>query len=243
MNFPIQQFLKGATIALGRVSLLPLNIPAHKPLMYCNVSEIAQTNIRFDDNIYSCGDNSIGVSCEIIDECPRRTMSCDVPGENENIFCTNATLISRTNLVCNSTVLSEEGTTILNCYPRPRSTGRYTEKLSLGEKMHNYFLNVNSRSDPHVGMDSFSQNRSVERDPVEVEAESFGDSNSEVELLRNGSYVLGQVVLPASNSTELLSLYHQGKLSRSQMRSQWHILADEIRTESEKHYKEFFNKH
>jgi hypothetical protein len=140
--------------------------------MYCNVSEIAQTNIRLDDNIYSCGNKSIGVSCPrlfentTIDECPNKTLSCDVAEGLENIFCTNATLMSRASLVCNSTTILNgininETTTILNCYPGslPEKLASFiptteapveatTEKsLSFGAKVHVFLLKLIGRSD------------------------------------------------------------------------------------------------
>ncbi|CRK93766.1 CLUMA_CG007294, isoform A, partial [Clunio marinus] len=58
----------GAATAFGLASLLPLNVPENKPLMYCNTTEIAQTRIKLYENIYSCVNKSILISCPKIEE-------------------------------------------------------------------------------------------------------------------------------------------------------------------------------
>lgn len=97
--------------------------------MYCNATEIAQTHIRIDLNIYSCDNDTVAVSCPktlenstIINECLNKTMECDVKDLIETTYCTNGTLISKSPVVCNSTTVvngtnANETTIILNCYP------------------------------------------------------------------------------------------------------------------------------
>lgn len=165
----------GAATAFGLTSLLPLNVPSTKPLMYCNTTEITQTQIKLEDNIYSCVNNSIAMSCPrslenstIIDACANKIMECDLPESLENLFCTNATLVSRSGTLCNSTIVLNgtnvnETTTILNCYPGlladkltafiPTTTTEAplvttTEKnLSLGAKIHVFFLKLIGKSE------------------------------------------------------------------------------------------------
>lgn len=166
----------GAATAFGLASLLPLNVPANKPLMYCNATEITQTQIKLEGNIYSCVNNSIAISCQRVfsnftaDECANKnqTMECDLADSSENLYCTNATLISRQDTLCNSTtVLNGTNvnitTTILNCYPGmlneklaafiPTTTTvapitTTTERsLSLGAQIHVFFLHLAGKSD------------------------------------------------------------------------------------------------
>jgi hypothetical protein len=118
--------------------------------------------------------NSILVSCPrsfenmVIDECLNKTMECDIPESLDNLYCLNATLISRQASMCNSTTVLNgtnvnETTTILNCYP-----GSISEKLasfvpttttaapimtttekqySFGAKVHMFFLKIMGKSD------------------------------------------------------------------------------------------------
>jgi hypothetical protein len=149
--------ISGAATAFGLTSLLPLNVPAHKPMMYCNSTGIAQTKIQLDDNIYSCENNSIAISCRrsyentIIDTCLNKTMKCDIVEGLDDLYCTNATLMSRSASVCNSTTILNgtnvnETTTIINCYlgllPQnfPPFFQTTTKFIPVGFKVHNFFL-------------------------------------------------------------------------------------------------------
>lgn len=152
-------------------TLLPLNVPADKPLLYCNVTGVAQTHVQLDENVYSCANQSIAISCPrtvenaTTDVCTNTTMECDLKtGELETYYCTNATLLSRASLVCNSTTILNgtnvnETTTILNCYrgslpvklasfiPTTTTTEApittTTEKqLSLGARIHIFFVKL-----------------------------------------------------------------------------------------------------
>lgn len=54
----------GAATAFGLISLLPLNVPSQKPLMYCNqnASDILQTQILINGNVYECINDTITIS-------------------------------------------------------------------------------------------------------------------------------------------------------------------------------------
>lgn len=53
----------GAATAFGLVTLLPLNVPAEKPLMYCNTSPLAQDLIRIENYFYSCKEGRFSIFC------------------------------------------------------------------------------------------------------------------------------------------------------------------------------------
>lgn len=165
----------GAATAFGLASLLPLNVPVNKPLMYCNSTDIAQTQIKFEGNIYFCANNSIAISCPrsvtfdntTFDEClsQNKTLQCDLKDDVENVYCTNGTLLNRVATMCNSTTMlngtnTNETTPILNCYPGslPDQQAAFipteapitttTEKqLSIGAKMHIFFLKLIGKGD------------------------------------------------------------------------------------------------
>ncbi|KAL7042503.1 hypothetical protein ACKWTF_001167 [Chironomus riparius] len=126
----------GAATAFGLVSLLPLNVPANKPLMYCNNTELMQSQIQINNqHIYQCINNTIEMSCsrkvlenqtevhENQTECVNKKMQCNLK-EDEiagSVYCSNGTLMSKNLIFCNSTTLLNgtnvnETTTILNCY-------------------------------------------------------------------------------------------------------------------------------
>lgn len=167
-----QLSVSGAATAFGLASLLPLNVPAHKPFMYCNGVEVAQTQILFNNKIYSCGDNNaIMVSCPrtfksaIFDECPNIMMECDVAESLDSLYCSKATLFSHLASMCNSTTVlngtnSNETSTVLNCYPGalPESlasfipttttTERPTEENhSFGAIMYGFYVKLFGQSD------------------------------------------------------------------------------------------------
>lgn len=92
-------------------SLLPLNVPSDKPLMYCNSTFIAQNLLKLGDNTYSCLNSSIAISCPrthengtSFDSClaTQTTLGCDLRESGDQIYCTNGTLLSRTPVVCES---------------------------------------------------------------------------------------------------------------------------------------------
>ncbi len=136
----------GAATAFGLTSLLPLNVPPRKPLMYCNKnsSEIAQALILFRQNIYQCNEGKFWethISCfdetstnetssnstteapetNLQSECnvdKNRTLECE---SADKIYCRIETLFGASNIFCNSTRLLKtsnlkEPLIVLNCY-------------------------------------------------------------------------------------------------------------------------------
>ncbi|CRL03836.1 CLUMA_CG016757, isoform A [Clunio marinus] len=163
----------GAATAFGLISLLPLNVPAFKPLMYCNGTEFAQSPINIDDKIYRCSNKSILISsCDFInenqvfnedDKCVNKTMECHSKHSNDEIFCDNGTLLSRSSLVCNSTTFlngtkNNETLTILNCFKgeinaklasfipttttEEPSTTTTEKNLSVPSRIHVFFMKI-----------------------------------------------------------------------------------------------------
>ncbi|KAG5669893.1 hypothetical protein PVAND_000184 [Polypedilum vanderplanki] len=54
----------GAAAAFGLASLLPLNVPANKPLMYCGNTDLMQSQIRIENGfIYKCKNDTFEVKC------------------------------------------------------------------------------------------------------------------------------------------------------------------------------------
>lgn len=105
--------------------------------MYCNDTDISQTQIKLEDNIYSCVNRSIAMSCPrsfenaTIDDCLNKTMECDLkdPDDLIDLYCTNGTLIAKFDTACNSTTSLNNSlgdlTSTLECY-----FGSYIAKLS-----------------------------------------------------------------------------------------------------------------
>jgi hypothetical protein len=167
----------GAATAFGLVSLLPLNVPANKPIMYCNNTDLAQAQVKINnETLYQCINGTFVASCPkivvgenetIVDECKKQSMMCD--NNASDIYCSNGTLLSKNTIFCNSTtvlngtVQLNETTTILNCYngELPQSQASFiptttteapvtttTEKsLSFGAKMHVWFMKLIGKSD------------------------------------------------------------------------------------------------
>lgn len=162
--------------------------------MYCNDTNIVQSQIQLGDSIYTCGEMSVEVSCTKdlddvidtnIDECFDGTLKCQqLEGDNRTIYCTNATLLSRVSIVCNSTTTrswktSNETTTVLNCYegelPQalagfiPTTTAAPAKKkkkeLSMGAKVHIFLLHL------------LGQGEVLETTTVEAEPRSLGHEN------------------------------------------------------------------
>ncbi|KAL7042497.1 hypothetical protein ACKWTF_001161 [Chironomus riparius] len=123
--FPASAVL-GAATAFGLVTLLPLNVPPGKPLMYCDSTKLIQSQIRINDqDIYVCNNRKIEILCKKKSEnseCLNEELQCDLhQGITDNIYCTQNTLLSRTYLFCSSTSTihkkdSNENVTIVNCF-------------------------------------------------------------------------------------------------------------------------------
>lgn len=163
--------------------------------MYCNITFIAQTQIKLDDNIYSCTNQSVAISCPrsldnetIIDDClsSNKTMECGLEDPATNLYCTNGTLISRMPIVCNSTTVLNgtnvnETTTILNCYhgqlpdklaafiPTTSTEAPVTttteRSLSMGAKIHVFFLKLIGKGDVLQKTTTTTTPAPVEDDP------------------------------------------------------------------------------
>lgn len=127
----------GAATAFGLASLLPLNVPADKPLMYCdkNSSDIAQAQILINGKVYQCVNETILVTnlkclnntkspeeneTENVNECndgSSKILQC-YPYRTDKIYCSNGTLLSRADIFCNSTTLinGTSNETALTCF-------------------------------------------------------------------------------------------------------------------------------
>lgn len=106
----------GAKDVFSAIELLPLSVPAGKPILSCNATSLKQTQVKISDEIFSCIDGLISVEC--IDGfngnlCPGKILVCDIQSSKE-LTCTNGTLMSRGDLECGSISLGNPKST-LNC--------------------------------------------------------------------------------------------------------------------------------
>lgn len=157
------KFILGAARAFGLSSLLPLNVPANKPLMYCNGLEIAQARIRINETTYSCNNSTIIISCpkvfdnETFDECSSETMICGTLRADSAVYCASDTLLNRSPIFCNSTIVvseeeSDEPVTVLDCYEGelPSELAAYVptttteEPITIAENEHSFGSNLKS---------------------------------------------------------------------------------------------------
>lgn len=178
--------MTGAAHAFGLTSLLPLNVPSKKPLMYCNSTEINQTQIQISGNIYSCVENIIAIYCprrvgfKTVDGCANKILECDKENSKDNLSCENGVLTASTDVVCNSTVVQfiptlNETRKILQCFPGsyPKNlesfipttteapvTATTKKELSFGTRIHNFFLGLFGVSDD----DEVTLNKDVSSD-------------------------------------------------------------------------------
>jgi hypothetical protein len=112
----------GAVTAFGLVSLLPLNVPANKPLMYCDDTGIAQSPIKIGSRIHTCLKGKFETFFTLekatrLCTCLDQTVDCGYGGHLNDVYCSGQTLFSKLPLVCNSTTLQfETGKQRLNCY-------------------------------------------------------------------------------------------------------------------------------
>lgn len=165
----------GAATAFGLVSLLPLNVPSYKPLMYCNATgEVSQSPIRIGDLIYACSNKSVIMSCPqrlenntIVDPCveANQTLTCDLNTPQYSLSCTNGTLLSSLPMVCNTTLEvnvpnSNETSTVLFCYhgellnerqaasiPTTTTEAPVEPKPGYLARVHLFFLNLIGKGD------------------------------------------------------------------------------------------------
>lgn len=111
--------IDGAAIAFGLETLLPLNIPAKSPLMYCkNAHELRQNQIKLNGRIYSCENGGVlSAVCDEHDSCNDKALICNDNGTNSGgineISCINGTLYSQIEMFCNK---SDTRHNVLHCF-------------------------------------------------------------------------------------------------------------------------------
>lgn len=124
----------GAATAFGVTTLLPLNVPNGKSLLFCKGMNIAQDQIMLNGNgkVYTCIDDRIQKSCPIFGDDSRvniQFLECD-RNERPSTFCTDCELTSKSDVVCNSTfeyfdVSFQANKRVLECF-----SGLYPENLA-----------------------------------------------------------------------------------------------------------------
>lgn len=166
-------FKLGAATAFGVISLLPLDVPPGKPLMYCGNTDLHQSQLRINDRIiFVCTNKNFEVLRKNSEDekYSNEILQCGVSnGFVGNIYCSDGALFSTINLVCNLTFTvngkkSQKELTILNCYdgqlPRNKisfvPTSTTTElsfltttpkPLSFNANLHLTFLKILGKSE------------------------------------------------------------------------------------------------
>lgn len=169
--------LEGAATAFGLSTLLPLNVPASMPLLYCNGIEVAQQPIKIGSEIFACGNMTVEILCskvsEFSDQCSSETMECDVEGDSP-LYCSNSTLMANSSMFCNSTTEHKTGETmkVLNCYEGelpelmtsfiPTTTVEPERDLSIGAIVHVLMMYAMGRSDEMNAVTSTTQDPPTE---------------------------------------------------------------------------------
>ncbi|CAG9798087.1 unnamed protein product [Chironomus riparius] len=143
----------GAAKAFGLVSLLPLNVPPGKPLMYCGNTDLIQSQIRINkEATYVCNNAKIEISCKKSFEnqldhgCKNEVMQCDLQyGVAGAIYCSQDTLFSKNHIFCDTTATVDrkdlnETMTIVNCYKGqlPKSQASFVPTTTSTTE-HSYF--------------------------------------------------------------------------------------------------------
>jgi hypothetical protein len=150
----------GAATAFGLVSLLPLNVPANEPLMYCDDSEIAQSPMRIRGRTYSCSSGRFEISFPLehstrLCECHNQTVDCGYGKYSDDFHCSGQTLFSKLPITC---FHFETKNRRLYCYVNefPDDEGSFIptkapitseKELSLKSKTHIFFMNLVGKSD------------------------------------------------------------------------------------------------
>ncbi|CAG9798086.1 unnamed protein product [Chironomus riparius] len=119
----------GAATAFGLVSLLPLNVPTGKPLMYCGTTNLIQSSIRINDiDNYVCRKRTLfKVTCKtdyqkkLEDKCEMKEVECDLDDKvSRKFYCIHGTLLSTMSIFCNSTTSVHKNKlnkqSIIKCY-------------------------------------------------------------------------------------------------------------------------------
>jgi hypothetical protein len=165
--------IDGAAIAFGLETLLPLNIPAKSPLMYCkSAHELRQNQIKLNGRIYSCKNGGVlSAECDERDSCDGNASICNNDSGINEISCINGTLYSRVEMFCNQSDTHNHGSGgdngLLRCFigqlpsdttsfiPTIRPAVLQTGGQSSFAKFANFFLDL-------VGLASEEQEEAVE---------------------------------------------------------------------------------
>lgn len=120
----------GAATAFGVYSLLPLFVYAPNPILSCNSTMINQIDVMYNDNIFTCVQGSIALSCPLTEEeklqisrvknskldepfsdieeanCEVKPLDCkNLVYTHPNLLCTNNTIVSIFDMLCESTFI------------------------------------------------------------------------------------------------------------------------------------------
>ena len=109
----------GAKNAFKVSTLLPLDVPPGKPLLSCNATDLLQSQIRLDGMTYDCSNTDITIACPthggLINECEGQILLCDPDNSVEDVWCTNGTLVSKSDIECRNAFVEAHKST-LNCF-------------------------------------------------------------------------------------------------------------------------------
>lgn len=147
--------IDGAAIAFGLETLLPLNIPAKSPLMYCkSAHELRQNQIKLNGRIYSCENGGVlSAECDERDSCDGNGSICNNNSAINEISCINGTLYSRVEMFCNESDAHNHGG-LIRCFigqlpndttsfiPTIRPAVRQSGGQSGFAKFANFFLDL-----------------------------------------------------------------------------------------------------
>jgi len=168
----IKIFFSGAATAFGLVSLLPLNVPPGKPLMYCGNTDLIQSKIQFNyEDTYVCKNKRIEIEYskslnELDLEWVNEVVQCDLKnGIIENIYCSQGTLFSKTHMYCDESRKDSNDIVTVYCHegqlpksqtsfiPTTSTTTEYSffpttpKPLSFNANVHVFLLKLMGKSD------------------------------------------------------------------------------------------------
>jgi hypothetical protein len=146
--------------------------------MYCGNADLIQSKIRINnEDTYVCNKNKIEISCRVLSifrnvknefykGCVNEVMQCDLKnGIIENIYCSEGTLFSRSNMYCGESRNDIYAGSILDCHdgklpknqtsfiPTTTSTTEYPiftttpKPLSLSANVHIFLLKMMGKSE------------------------------------------------------------------------------------------------
>jgi hypothetical protein len=142
---------------------LPLNVPANSPLIYCNNTELMQAQVRINNGFtYECINDTVEITCPQFandsDEmfCQKSSTDCNFIDIDENVSCKDGIVLNKFNIICNSTSLTNDNQTVLNCYEgllhstkaSSIPTESATEKpMSIGAHIHVFLMKLMGKYD------------------------------------------------------------------------------------------------